>query len=299
MVSVTVALLGTGIMGAGMARNVLAAGLPLTIWNRTAARAAPLAEAGATVAATPADAVRGADVVVTMLGDGADVASVMEQAADGLSAGQVWAQTTTVGLAPYAGLVALAGRHGLLFVDAPVVGTRAPAEQGQLLVLAAGPAQARAVVQPVFDAVGRATTWLAEDADGAAASRLKLVVNSWVLAVTAGVGEALALADGLGVDPQAFLDAVGGGPLDLPYLQVKAAAIRKGDWTPSFSAANAAKDAGLIVAAAEEAKVRLDVAPAAAERYRRTVALGHGEDDMAANYLASALRAGDPEVTIG
>ncbi|MGD9529943.1 NAD(P)-dependent oxidoreductase [Pseudonocardia sp.] len=284
---VTVALLGTGIMGAGMARNVLAAGLPLRVWNRTAEKAAPLGAAGATVAATPADAVRDADVVVTMLGDAGHVVAVMEQAAGGLSPGQVWAQCTTVGVGPHAEIVALAARHGLLLVDAPVVGTRAPAEQGRLLVLAAGPPQARAAVQPVFDAVGRATNWLADDAGGAAASRLKLVVNSWVLALTAGVGEALALADGLGVDPQAFLDAVGGGPLDLPYLQVKAAAIRERDWTPSFSAANAAKDAGLIVAAAEEANVRLDVAAAAGQRYRRTVELGHGEDDMAANYLAS------------
>ncbi|MGE3285821.1 MAG: NAD(P)-dependent oxidoreductase [Pseudonocardia sp.] len=284
----TVALLGTGIMGAGMARNILAAGLPLRVWNRTAARAAPLGAAGATVAATPADAVRDADVVVTMLGDGGHVVAVMEQAADGLVPGQVWAQTTTVGVAPHAELVALAARRGLLLVDAPVVGTRAPAEHGQLLVLAAGPPQARATVEPVFDAIGRATNWLAEDAGGAAATRLKLVVNSWVLALTAGVGEALALADGLGVDPQAFLDTVTGGPLDLPYLQAKAAAIRKGDWTPSFSAANAAKDGGLIVAAAQAADVRLDVAPAAAQRFRRTVELGHGEDDMAANYLASS-----------
>lgn len=282
----SVALLGTGIMGSGMARNIRAAGLPLQVWNRTPERAAPLAETGAEIAGSPADAVRDADVVVTMLGEADDVVDVMERAADGLRPGQVWAQTTTVGVGPFATLVALADRHGLLLVDAPVVGTRGPAEQGQLLVLAAGAPQARAVVQPVFDAIGRTTTWLADDPDGAAASRLKLVVNSWVLAVTAGVGEALALADGLGVDPQAFLDAVAGGPLDLPYLQVKAKAIRERDWTPSFSAANAAKDADLIVAAAEEAKVHLDVAAAAARRYRRTVELGHGGDDMAANYLA-------------
>jgi len=282
-----VALLGTGIMGAGMARNILAAGLPLRVWNRTPGKAAPLADIGAEIAATAADAVRGADVIVTMLGDAGNVADVITQSAAGLAPGQVWAQTTTVGVAPLAELVTLADRHGLLLVDAPVLGTRAPAEQGQLLVLAAGLPQARVVVQPVFDAIGRKTTWLADDPAGAAASRLKLVANSWVLAITAGVAEALALAEGLGVDPQTFLDAVAGGPLDMPYLQVKAQAIRAADWTPSFSAANAAKDADLIVAAAEEAKVRLDVAAAAAQRYRRTVESGHGDDDMAANYLAS------------
>jgi 3-hydroxyisobutyrate dehydrogenase len=283
----TVALLGTGLMGAGMARNVLAAGLPLRVWNRSAEKTAPLVELGAVVAEDPADAVRGADVVVTMLGDAGHVAEVMERATDGLRAGQVWAQTTTVGVGPFADLVAFADRHDLLLVDAPVVGTRAPAEQGSLLILAAGTPAARGAVEPVFDAVGRRTVWLADDAAGAAASRLKLVVNSWVLAVTAATGEALGLAEGLGVDPHAFLDAVAGGPLDLPYLQLKAAAILDRDWTPSFSVDNAAKDADLIVDAARDAGIRADLAAAAAARFQRTRDAGHGADDMAANYLAS------------
>ena len=108
-----------------------------------------------------------------------------------------------------------------------------------------------------------------------------------MLAVTAGTAETMALAKGLGVDPQVFLDAIGGGPLDLPYLQNKAKAILAQDWTPSFSVANAAKDADLIVAAGADAGVRLDVAAAAAQRFRRTADAGHGGDDMAANYLAS------------
>ncbi len=282
----TVALLGTGIMGAGMGRNILAAGLPLRVWNRTPGKARTLADSGALLAADPADAVRGADVIVTMLGDGHHVLAVMEQARGGLVAGQVWAQMTTVGV-DQDDLVALAGTHGLRFVDAPVVGTRQPAEAGQLLVLAAGEVDAREGLQPVFDAVGRATRWVADESTGLAASRLKLVINSWVLAVTAGAAEAIALARGLGVDPQAFLDAVGGGPLDLPYLQAKAAAILAEDWTPNFSVANAAKDADLVVAAGKGAGVRLDVAAAGSARFHRAADLGHAEDDMAANYLAS------------
>jgi len=282
----TVALLGTGIMGAGMGHNLLAAGFTLRVWNRSAAKAQPLADAGATLTSDPADAVRGADVVVTMLGDGHHVLAVMEQAADGLAAGQVWAQTTTAGV-DQSDLLALAEKYGLLFVDAPVVGTRQPAESGQLVVLAAGPAEARDVVQPVFDAVGKATTWVADDAAGLPASRLKLVVNSWVLAVTAATAEAVALAKGLDVDPQAFLDSVAGGPLDLPYLQNKAKAILAEDWAPNFSVTNAAKDADLVVAAGRGAGVQLDVAAAAAARYHRAADAGHGDDDMAANYLAS------------
>lgn len=289
-VMTTVALLGTGIMGAGMGRNMIAAGLDVQVWNRTAERAQPLVDAGARAAAEPADAVRGADVIVTMLGDAADVRAVMEQAAPGLAAGQVWAQMTTVGVGPLAGLVGLAREHGLRFVDAPVLGTRAPAESGQLQVFAAGPAEVREIVEPVFDAVGRQTMWLGDDAAAAAASRFKLVANSWVLAVTAAAGETLALADGLGVDPQVFLDAIEGGPLDLPYLRLKAKAIMSGDWTPSFSAANAAKDADLILEAANAAGVHLDVAAATRDRLRRVSEAGHAGSDMAAAYLASFAR---------
>ncbi|GAY12700.1 NAD(P)-dependent oxidoreductase [Pseudonocardia sp. N23] len=286
----TVALLGTGIMGAGMGHNMLAAGLDLRVWNRTASKAAPLVDAGAHGVDDPADAVRGADVVVTMLGDAGDVLAVMERAAPGLARGQVWAQMTTVGVAPLADLAALARTHGLVFVDAPVLGTRAPAESGQLQVFAAGPADVRERVAPVFDAVGRETVWLGEDGADAAASRFKLVANSWVMAVTAATGETMALAKGLGVDPAVFLGAIEGGPLDLPYLRVKSTAILDEDWTPAFSAANAAKDCGLIVDAGAAAGVRLDVAAAARDRLRRVCDAGHADDDMAASYLASFLR---------
>jgi 3-hydroxyisobutyrate dehydrogenase len=281
----TVALLGTRIMGAGMGHNLLRSGLDLRVWNRTATRAQPLADAGAVLAADPAEAVAGADVVVTVLGDGRHAHDVVASARP--RPGTVWAQMTTAGVDR--ALPALAERLGLRFVDAPVVGTRQPAESGQLLVLAAGAPDVRAAVAPVFDAVGRETRWVGDDGAGLAASRLKLVVNSWVLAVTAAAGEAVALAEALDVDPRAFLDTVAGGPLDLPYLRAKADAVLARDWTPNFSTANAAKDADLIVAAGEEAGVALDVAAAAGARYRRVADAGHADDDMAAAYLASRL----------
>jgi 3-hydroxyisobutyrate dehydrogenase len=283
----TVALLGTGIMGAGMGHNILKAGLPLRAWNRSREKAEPLGKAGADVVDTAADAVNGADVLVTMLRDGDTVAEVIEAAAPCLRTGQVWAQTTTVGVDAATRLARLADQHGLVVVDAPVLGTRAPAEQGQLLIFAAGPERARAPLAPVFDAVGRKTVWLADDAADAAASRLKLVVNSWVLAVTGAGAEALALARVLGVDPQAFLDSIAGGPLDSPYLRAKATAILDGDWEPSFSVSNAAKDADLVVQAARAHDARLDIAEAVGARLHRAEQSGHGDKDMAANYLAS------------
>jgi 3-hydroxyisobutyrate dehydrogenase len=275
-------------MGAGMARSMLRAGIPLRVWNRTRAKAEPLEADGAAVCDRPDEAVRGADVIVTMLADGPTVLEVMTAAARGLAPGQVWAQASTVGVGWLDELTAFARDQGLVFLDSPVQGTRQPAEQGKLTVYAAGPDGAsdsiREGVRPVFDAIGQKTIWLDEVG---AATRLKLVVNSWILTLTNGAGEALALAQGLGVDPEAFLGAVSGGTVDSPYLHLKGRAIIDDDFTPNFTVTLAAKDAGLVVDAGEAAGVRLDGAAAVAERLRRAARLGHAEDDMAAAYFAS------------
>ncbi|SKA11395.1 3-hydroxyisobutyrate dehydrogenase [Marinactinospora thermotolerans DSM 45154] len=280
----TVAVLGTGVMGAPMARNIAAAGLAVHVWNRTRAKAESLAEAGITVAEDPAAAVRTADIVLTMLTDGPAVEEVMRGIGVSLE-GKVWAQTTTVGPEAATRLADLAAERGMAFVDAPVVGTRGPAEAGGLKVLAACDADVRDRLVAVFDAIGSETVWL--DGGPGAASRLKLVVNNWVLALNTATGETLALARALGVEAQYFLGTVAGGPLDAGYLRAKAEAILEEDFTPDFSVANAAKDARLILDAAEREGIRLDVAEATARRFERAVREGHGGRDMAAAYLAS------------
>ncbi|MEV8564548.1 NAD(P)-dependent oxidoreductase [Streptomyces sp. NPDC051322] len=283
----SVAVLGTGIMGAAMARNLCHAGLDVRVWNRTRSKAEPLAAVGARVTGTPAEAVEDADVILTMLYDGAAVLDTMNDALASLPPGAVWLQCTTAGTEAITPLAGLARTHGLVFVDAPVLGTKAPAEKGQLTMLAAGPESVRDVVAPVLEAVGSKTVWVGDDGATGAATRLKLVCNSWVLTLTHGTAEALALAAGLGVEPALFLDAVSGGSLDCGYLHLKADAILTENYTPSFSVTTAAKDARLIVEAGRAAGVRLDVAAAGGDRFRRAESLGHGNDDMAASYFAS------------
>jgi 3-hydroxyisobutyrate dehydrogenase len=285
--TISVAVLGTGIMGGAMARNLAKAGLDVRAWNRTRAKAEPLAANGIRIADTPAEAVRDAHVVLTMLYDGPTVLETMREAAPALRPGAVWTQTTTVGLDAIEYLSDFAGQHDLVFIDSPVLGTRQPAENGQLVILAAGPKEARPTVTPVFDAIGSRTNWIAEDGSTGAATRLKLVCNSWVLLLNHGAAETVALAKGLGVDYQAFLDSIEGGPLDTGYLRVKAAAILSGNLEPNFALKTAWKDASLIVAAGEAAGVRLDLAAAGAERFRRAAEHGHGDEDMAASYFAS------------
>ncbi|MEV3859987.1 NAD(P)-dependent oxidoreductase [Streptomyces sp. NPDC050095] len=284
----TVSVLGTGIMGAAMARNIARAGHPVRAWNRSRAKAEPLAADGVQIADTPAEAVAEADVVVTMLYDGPAALDVMRQAADGLRPGTAWVQSTTAGLDGLGELAAFAAAHDLVLFDAPVLGTRQPAEAGQLLVLAAGPAAHRDTVTPVLDAVGARTVWTGEDAAAGSATRLKLVANSWVLATTNAAGEVLALSQALGVDPQLFFDAIAGGGLDLPYLRLKAGLVLEDRLTPAqFAVDTAVKDARLIVEAGRQHGVRLDVAEASAARLARAAEQGHGDEDMAAAYFAS------------
>ena len=275
-----VALLGTGLMGAGMARSMLRAGLDVTVWNRSVDKTTELGEAGARVAADPADAVGDADIVVTMLFDVDSVEAVMTDAIGAMKDGVPWVQTSTVGIAGVERLAALAAEHGVAFVDAPVLGTRAPAENGALTVLAGGPQDVRDQVAPVFDAIGSSTVWVGEKpGDG---HRLKLVANSWVLSVTTATAQAVGMAQHLDIDPRQFLDSIGGGPLDCGYAQLKGDAMITGSLDPSFALDGATKDSGLIADAMDGAGMDSSVMRAIRSRFEAASDAGYTHNDMAA-----------------
>ncbi|CAN5822154.1 NAD(P)-dependent oxidoreductase [soil metagenome] len=274
----TIAVLGTGYMGAPMARNLAEAGYDVRAWNRTRDKAEPLADAGVTVADSPTAAVRDASVVITMLSDGAVVDRVIGAAADALDDAAVWLQMSTVGATWADDFARRAEQLGLVYVDAPVLGTRQPAEAGELVVLAAGPVDVTDRVQPLFDVVGSRTIWL--DAPGQP-SRLKLVINNWIAALTGALAESIALAGHLDVDPRAFLDAIDGGAVGAPYAQIKGALMIDDDYPTSFPARLARKDIGLVLDAAEGGGPQLRVAGAVADLFAAAVDAGEGERDMA------------------
>jgi 3-hydroxyisobutyrate dehydrogenase len=280
-----VAVLGTGIMGAGMTRSLLRAGLDVTVWNRHPGRAAPLAADGAHVAGTPAEAVAGADAVITMLWDGNSVAEVMADALPAAPDGILWAQATTISVRDAGDLLpALADGCGARYIDAPVLGTRQPAEEGRLTVLAAAPEALREPITPVFGAIGARTVWVSEQpGDG---TRLKLVANSWVATIVAATAQSIALAQGLGLDPRAFLDMMKGGAVDAPYLHIKGEAIIDGQFATSFAVDGAVKDTGLIAAAMRESGTDAALMEAVSDQYRKASDAGHGEKDMAAIFYA-------------
>jgi 3-hydroxyisobutyrate dehydrogenase len=279
----TLAVLGTGIMGGAMARNWLAAGERVRVWNRTYAKAAPLAEAGAEVATDPAAAVRDVDAIVTVLYDADSVAEAIGAAGDALLPGTLWLQMSTVGVDGAARLAELARAHGLGYVDAPIVGTRQPAEQGQLGVLASGPDEVRGRVEELLAPVAARVHWLGPAGTG---SRMKLVVNTWAVSAVAGVAQAIALADGLGLDPRAFLALIKGGPLDLGYAHVKGELMIHGEYPPSFPVSGAFKDTTLILAAARQAGLDLAGIEQACRQLDEAARQGHRDDDFAAVYEA-------------
>src|ERR671910_1300482 len=282
-----VAVLGTGIMGAAMARNLLSEGMEVRVWNRSREKAEPLKEDGAEVTGSPADAARGADFLLTMLAD----AEAVEEAVAGdvlpaLAEGGVWLQMSTVGEDGTKRLAETANEHGVDFVDAPVLGTRQPAEQGQLVVLASGPEEVREKTQKIFDAVGSKTVWLGEAGAG---SSLKLVINNWIVGLLGVLAETVAFANFIGVDPARFLETIEGGPLGLPYAQLKGNMMIEEDFPTSFSARLARKDAGLVLDTAEAHDLVMPIAKAVAARFDEAIQAGHGEQDMAAIYRAAKV----------
>jgi len=280
-----VAVLGTGIMGSAMTRNLLAANLHTTVWDRSPSATRPLSQTGARVVESPNEAVKDAPIVITMLptADVVDAVIFDGKVTESFSQGAVWAQMGTIGLTAtgdFAGRLREV-RPDVLFVDAPVSGSKGPAEAGQLLILASGPDGASTTLGPAFSAIGRKTVWLGEAGQG---SRMKLVVNAYLASLIEGVAEALELADRLDVDSARLADAIEGGPLDAPLADAKLHKMQQGDYAPEFPLEWALKDVDLALAAAEGD--RLPMLTALSQEWRAAVDAGYGREDVSAVRLA-------------
>lgn len=243
------AVLGLGTMGSAMAQTAHRSGIPLVVWNRESKAAEPLSEAGIKVAESVADAAAAADVVITMVTNADAVRSIATEQGlvEALRPEAVWAQMSTIGLRATEEIAGLVGaeRPDVLFVDAPVSGSKVPAENGTLLIFASGRDEAKPRVQPVFDAIGQRTIWLGPAGNG---SRMKLV-NNVLLAFTAeGVANSLALAHRLGLESANVVEAFDGGPLISPWESGKLRRIEAGNFSPEFALALALKDVHLALA---------------------------------------------------
>ncbi len=279
-----VTVLGTGIMGAGVARSLLRDKFDVTVWNRNHDKAAPLAEVGAMVATSAADAVRDADIVITTLFDADAVLEVMSGVVDELDESVVWMQASTIGLEGAEQVRELADSHDVALVEAMMLGTRAPAEQGKLVLLVSGDRGHADRLAHVFEAMSSKVVWAGPDVGQATA--LKLACNAWIASITVATAQSLALVQGLGLHPTLFLDALEGGPTDCAYAHVKGKAMLAGAFAPSFEVDGVIKDVDLIRAAAREAGVDDTLLTSLRGFYARASSDGHGHDDMAAVFTS-------------
>jgi 3-hydroxyisobutyrate dehydrogenase len=275
----TVAVLGIGSMGHGMATSALRAGIPTIVWNREPGRTRDLADLGAEVAETAADAAARAGIVITMVTDADAVLSIATEQGmlDALAPGSIWAQMSTIGVAGIERVIQLveAQRTDVKLLDAPVSGSKEPAEQGQLTIFASGPDDARSRVAPLFDALGQRTIWVGPLGAG---SRTKLVNNTLLAFTAEGIGASIALAHRLGVETDTVIDALDGGPLVSPWESAKLQRIAKGDYSPQFSLALALKDVHLALESVDAA--RFESLASLAREWERAVDQGLGDQDL-------------------
>jgi 3-hydroxyisobutyrate dehydrogenase len=274
-----VAVLGIGAMGHGMAASALRAGIPVIVWDRRTGAAQDLAGLGAQVAGSAADAAGRAAIVVTMVTDADAVISIASDQGmlAALRPGAIWAQMSTIGVAEIDRVAALASaeRPDVLLLDAPVSGSRDPAERGQLTIFASGPAQARPRVAPLFGALGQRTIWAGEAGTG---TRLKLVNNTWLAFANEAVAASVALARRLGLGTGTVVDALGGSPLVSPWQAAKLQRIAGGEFSAQFALSLALKDVHLALQAAGDGQ--LEVLACLAGEWQRAVGQGLGEQDL-------------------
>ncbi|HVA04114.1 MAG TPA: NAD(P)-dependent oxidoreductase [Acidimicrobiales bacterium] len=273
-----VAVLGIGTMGHGMAASALRARIPTTVWNRNQEATRDLAKLGAEVAQTAADAARSAAIVITMVTDADAVISIArdEGVLTALAPGAILVQMSTIGVEGIERVAAMvaAERPDVILLDAPVSGSKDPAERGQLTIFASGPDEARPRLTPLFDALGQRTIWAGSAGTG---TRLKLVANTWLAFAAEAVAASVALAHRLGLETERVVDALEGNPLMSPWQEAKLHRIAKGDFSAQFALSLALKDVRLAQQAADD---RLGTLACLADEWQQAVDLGLGHEDV-------------------
>jgi 3-hydroxyisobutyrate dehydrogenase len=275
----TTAFLGLGTMGRAMATSALRAGIPTVVWNREPEATRNVAELGAEVAETAADAARRAEIVVTMVTDADAVISIARDQGmlAALAPGTIWVQMSTIGVEGIDRVAAIvdADRPDVTLLDAPVSGSKVPAEQGQLTIFASGPEEARSRVGPLFDALGQRTIWVGAVGAG---SRLKLVNNTWLAFTAEAVASSIALARRLGLGTETVVGALDGGPLVSPWQSAKLQRIAKDDYSTQFGLSLALKDVHLALQAADDG--RFAALASLADEWQQAVDDGLGDQDL-------------------
>jgi len=289
-----VTVLGAGTMGVGVVHSLLRAGLDVTVWNRTPERAEDLVKDGARAATSVSSAVADADAVISVLFDTDAVLKVLDEAGPSVQPAAIWVQSSTVGVDGTDEVLRRATALGLQLVEAMLLGTKQPAEEGKLVLLTAGDANLLDTVKPVFDAISQKQVRVGPTVGQGTA--LKLACNAWIASITAATAQSIALAQAQGLDPQLFLDAIEGTGPDSKYAHLKGKNMMEGDYAPQFGVDGLRKDLDLIEAVADREGVDTTLLRALAGLYSAASDAGHAKDDIGSVYT---VLTGSPGSTDG
>jgi 3-hydroxyisobutyrate dehydrogenase len=279
-----VGVLGIGLMGSAMARRLLTQGISVMAWDRDPDKARALEAHGAQPVERAGDLVSGCEVVITMLPTADVILDVVEPLLEDWPTATIWAQMSSVGAPEADRLTAIAEAHRVTLIDAPVSGSTHPAEEGQLTILASGPASARAVIEPVFDALASRVMWVGEAGMG---SRLKLAANHWMITSVAALAETMRLCEAMRLDQQHLRVLLEGGPLGSAYALQKLDEMQRHEYPAGFPVRLALKDLQLVSEVAGDASTRTPLLDAVLERL--TIANEElPSEDVAAVYEVAA-----------
>jgi glyoxylate/succinic semialdehyde reductase len=281
-----IGFLGLGIMGAPMAKNLLKAGFNVTVWNRSADKCAEFAALGAAVAGTPAEVTSACDITFAMLADPAATNAVCfgpEGALQGIAEGRGYVDMSTVDADTAIEIATAITAKGGRYLEAPVSGSKKPAEDGTLIILAAGDQELFDQALPCFEKMGKKTLFLGEVGRGA---QMKLVVNMTMGGMMAIFCEALALADKAGLSSSDLLDVFDAGAMANPMFRLKGGQILQESFDPAFPLKHMQKDMRLAVALGDSLNQPLFSAAAANESFKKAKALGLSDNDFCAVFRA-------------
>jgi len=282
--STRVGFIGLGLMGRPMGLNLLKAGFPLTVWNRTRSRTEPLAAAGAAVAAAPREVAARSDVVITIVSDPPALESVLwgaEGALGGMARGSLLIDSSTVSPALARRVAADCAARGIDFLDAPVTGGTWGAEKGELVFMVGGKSATLERARPLFEAMGKRFFHLGENGAG---QTVKLAMNLILALQVQALAEALALVTASGIPGQKLVEVMQSSMARAPVLDVKAPLILEKKYAPSFPLRLMHKDMGLALELGNQTGVPLPAAAAAREVYNYV--LGAAKEDL--DYAAIA-----------
>ena len=287
-----VSFIGLGIMGSRMALNLQGAGHTLTVYNRTQNKGDALVAAGATRADSPAEAAKNVDILLTMLAH----PEAVEEAALGqngflgvMNKGALWVDSSTVHPTFSRRMAKAAAVRGVRFLDAPVAGTKAPAENAELVFFVGGDAADLKEASPLFDAMGKKTVHVGEHGMG---TSLKLVVNMMLATSMLAFAEGVVFGQTLGLSEETLFNALIGGPLVPAYLGIKRQSLERDDYEASFPLKWLQKDMQMVANAAYDVGAAMPVANLTKELYQMAVQAGHGDEDFGAIYQDLKTRAG-------